>query len=251
MILEGDSQMFNEKRFQAACGLAAEQDDMTFVVSTDDVRKFLEERLITVVNQLRNFPEGKPKYSFPNDIKLRLYGVSAGKNFIPFIVMLPSALLESEAIQGRRQRDDHVLSVYTPNEEDGTQNMVYQVYQFFKTVMYTKEDMKGFNSAQMRQALGATSGTLAIFKKFMHPSVRSFGKDNGKDRQIMFMVDPIRVLHEMFKDNNNRGEQFRINVKGFKKILDGSYQFTVERKSIKGNTTKQDFAKELNKIMRG
>lgn len=244
-----ERRMYN---FEASCGVDPENDEMSFKLTTDDVYKFLDERLGILLEKLRT----TGKYNLPDSLSdFKVISIKAGKKYAPLILFLPTSLSEKEARKGKKNsNDDSVPEIYKVNENDGTQKMIYEFYQFFKMFMYTREDIDSFKSSQVRSTLGISNSLVPVLKQLSTPTIQPFGGKRGDVKStnaILLMIDPIRVFHEMLVNKTNPNEQFKIFIDHVEKIKDSSFKYEITRKRQKKETTKVEFEKEMLRLIHG
>lgn len=256
-----EKEMYN---FKSSCGIDPEFSEMTFNLTTDDAYKFLSDQLSVLLETLR----AKKKYNLPdNASEFKMISFDAvrlddqrkkesGKNYTPFVVMLPTSLTENAAKKGKNsQDDDKVNEVYKVNENDGTQKLLYEVFQWIKMYMYTEEDKEAFRSPRYRSELGISGKMAETLVSYCKPVNYNIGKDDNGNRGVRFialLIDPMRVFHKMLVNKTNPNEQFKLKIKYVEKIRDGvcKYEMVRIRSKHKGRTT-ADFEKALLRGIRG
>lgn len=90
-----------------------------------------------------------------------------------------------------------------------------------------------------------------ILKEYRIPKVTTM--NNGGVRYVSFMIDPIRIFHDMLTSDDDR-RTFKIEIVNWQKMATGSYRYDIKR-VINKNKNKQKYkntlAAELNRKMQG
>ena len=121
----------------------------------------------------------------------------------------------------------------------------------FSSYTFDKADGEAFFSSDWRRARGVSTNTSSILKHNRLPRIQKL--NNGSMERVTFLIDPIRIFHDMLvMDTNNTN--FKIEIKDWQKIRSGEFRYDMKRvlntkKNKKGGGN--SFADELNRKMRG
>ena len=232
--------MASNELYKTRAGIQPSEQELPFSITTLDVEQYLQRKLNVVVNGMRQ----NGQYS-GEDIEVKIVTVEMGSKFIPFTVVLPMNVLRDK----RRHPKDE-LSIFNPKDSDATVNIYEPIMKMFASYTFDKADGDAFFSADWRRARGVSTTTSAVLKRNRLPRVQKL--NNGSMERITFLIDPIRVFHDMLvMDANNTN--FRIEVEGWQKIRSGEFRYDMRRVINKKKNKKggQSFADELNRKMRG
>ena len=231
----------NQNELVTRAGLNPNETELPYSITTTMVEKYLQNKIDVVMNRSANNGGQSEK------IELRLYTTEAGKAFLPFVVVLPM-----EALEDRKKKNKKPMpSIFDTKDTDGSANLKPELYKLLSAYTYNKEDETAFFSDDWRRARRVNRETSPVLKNLRTPKVTSM--ENGKLRVVSFMIDPIRVFHDMLIiPTDNRS--FRVEVTGWQKIQTGEYRYDLKRVINKGKNGKKyrdTLADELNRKMRG
>lgn len=234
--------MASNEIYKTRAGILPSEQELPFSITTTDVKQYMQRKLNAVVNGMRQ----NGLYS-GEDIEVDVITVEMGSNFIPFTVVLPMSVLRGE--RKRRSRDE--LSIFNPKDNDATVGIHEPIMKMFASYTFDKADGEAFFSADWRRARGVSHTTSAVLKNNRLPRVQKF--NNGSLERVTFLIDPIRVFHDMLMMENTN-TNFMVNICGWQKIRSGEFRYDMKRtlnnkkKGKKGGNTLAD---ELNRKMRG
>lgn len=220
-------------------GIVPSDRALPFSVTTSEVEEYLQKRVDAMVKALSETGKKVPK------VDIRVYSTEAGKSFIPFVVTLPVSVLTS------KQRDDEndMEYIFNQKNEDRNVNINEYYYKFFSSYIYDKNDEEAFFSDVWRRQVGVYKNTSYTLKKLRTPKVFT----SGGTKYILFMIDPLRVFHDMVTSEND-GRNFLITITNFKKMETGKFRYDFKRE-IADNKKNKKYQKtvieELNYRMRG
>lgn len=208
------------------CNLQESTKKLQYDITTENVKKYLDSKFEFINKGLKN--KNVPNV---NDIDVNIRTLKIGKNFLPFIVVLPDDVLD------RASFDPNTPSVFRPEDDDDAVRLKPYYYHFLANYMYSKEDIGYFGSSSWRRAAGnPPAGNIRVLKKYARPAIETVPESNGqKTTMVLVILDPIKIFHEMLIDNNNPKQRFTTFVTEMQSVGEGSYNFTVSREVIKKN----------------
>ena len=217
-------------------GLAPNERELPYSITTSDVESYLQGKIDIVAN--RDGGSG---------VNVRVYTTEPSKTFLPFVVLLPLDVLESEGKKNKNQ----VPSIFNTSDDTGSANLKKPYYDVFSPYIYNKRDEGAFFADDWRRRCNISRETSPVLKSLRTPKVSSM--ENGNIRVVSFMIDPLRVFHDMLTiQNDNRS--FKVAITGTQKIQTGEYRYDISRIVTKGKGGKKyrdTLANELNRKMRG
>ena len=235
-----DNRNNNEVIYKTRAGIVPSEQELPFSITTSQVEEYLQRKLNVVVNGMRQngFYNGE-------DIDVRVITVELGSKFIPFTVVLPMNVLKDK----RKQRHNDEPSIFNPKDSDGTVAIHDSIAKMFSSYTYDKSDGEAFFSADWRRARGVSTTTSAVLKRNRMPRVQKFG---GNMEMVTFLIDPIRVFHDMLMMDNNNAN-FMIEIDNWQKLRSGEFKYDMRRvvRKKKGKKGGNDIADEINRRMRG
>ena len=233
--------MASNDMYKTRAGIQPSDQELPFSITTADVKQYLQRKLNVVVNGMRQ--EG---YYNGEDIEVEVVTVEMGSNFIPFTVVLPMNVLKDKK---RHPKDEP--SIFNPKESDATLNIHDPIMRMFASYTFDKRDGEAFFSTDWRRARGVSTTTSAVLKRNRTPRIQRF--NNGNMERVTFLIDPIRVFHDMLTMPDN-GANFRIEIDNWQKIRSGEFRYDMRRvinSKKKGKKGGNSLADDLNRMMRG
>ena len=235
--------MASNEIYTTRAGILPSEQELPFDITTTQVMEYLQRKLNVVVNGMRT----SDRYNGP-DIDVSVITVEMGTKFVPFTVVLPTTVLKDN---GKKRRDKNELSIFNPKDSDSTANIYEPIAKMFASYTYNDADGEAFYSADWRRARGVSNTSSSILKRNRRPSVQRF--NNGSVEKVVFLIDPIRVFHDMLTMDDNNAN-FRVEIESWQKIRSGEFKYDVRRVINKKKGKKgggNNFADELNRKMRG
>ena len=224
-------------------GLKPNERELPYSITTSDVESYLQKKVDLVTDMIRT--QNKKNNKTIGQIDVRVYTTEAGKSFLPFVVLLPMSVL----VDTKNENKD-VLSMFRADDRDRSARMYDPISKLFAAYAYNSSDEKAFFADDWRRARGVTRDTSPVLKSLRTAKVISL--DNGKVQQVSFMIDPIRVFHDILKMDNDKRD-FKIEISGWQKIESGEFRYDVKRVINRGKKQKYSntLANELNRKIRG
>lgn len=230
----------NEKNFQTRAGVAPSESGLPFSITTDDVEKYLQSKVDVVCNRISK--DTNEKLS----VDIKLYTTEAGKKFLPFVVILPLDVLKSKGKKKNNEPD-----IFNPKDDDRSANMRDEIATLFGAYAFNKDDQKAFFSDDWRRRCGVLRETSSSLASLRTAKVTTL--DNNKMHVVVFMIDPLRVFHDMLIMPNDK-RQFRVDIDSWKKLRTGCYQYNLKRNINSGKNNRKyrdELYNELNRRIRG
>lgn len=230
----------NTTNFKTRAGIAPNEKELPYSITTHDVEEYLQGKIDVVLNRMAS-QNGTVKES----IDVRVYTTEAGKSFLPFVVILPMDVLEKRPKKSNKK----VPSIFDTKGTDGSANMRPELYKLFSAFVFNKDDEQAFFSDDWRRARHVNRETSPVLKGLRTPKVTSM--ENGRLQVVSFMIDPLRVFHNMLEIEGDT-RQFKVDITGWQKMQTGEYRYDVNRVINKGKNRKyrDTLADELNRKMR-
>lgn len=225
---------------ETRCGLQESTKKVQYDITTEHVKKYLESKFGFINNGLKN-----KGVKGVNPIEVNIRNLKIGKNFLPFIVVLPEDVLDKTSF------DPSTPSVFRPEDDDDAVRLKPYYYHFLANYMYSKEDINFFGSSNWRRMAGnPTAGNIRVLKKYSRPAIETISGANGeRTSTVLVFLDPIKIFHEMLIDNSNPKQRFNIYVTDIQNIGDSNYNFTISREVIKKNKNDERSVQDLiNKL---
>lgn len=222
-------------------GLNPNENALPYSITTSAVESYLQKKVDVICNRMAKENGGKA-----DDINVRLYTTEAGKSFLPFVVVLPL-----EVLSQRNKQKKKMASIFDTKSEDGTASMRPEFYELFKSYVYNKDDEAAFFSDDWRRQRHVSRETSPVLKSMRTPKVVSL--NGGQIKTVSFMIDPLRIFHDMLESEDDR-RNFKVEVVDWQKMQAGEYRYDLKR-VINKNKNKQKYkdtlAAELNRKMLG
>ena len=234
--------MASNEIYKTRAGIQPSEKELPFSITTTDVEEYMQRKLNVVVNGMRQNGLWRG-----DDIEVKVITVEMGSKFVPFTVVLPTNVLKDRK---NRQSNDE-LSIFNPKDNDMTANVYEPIMKMFASYVFDKADGEAFYSADWRRARGVSTTTSAVLKRNRLPRVQKL--NNGSMERVTFLIDPIRVFHDMLMmDNNNTN--FRIEIENWQRIRSGEFKYDMKRvvnnKKGKGKGN-NNWIDDLNRKMKG
>ena len=227
---------------ETRAGLKPSDKKLPYTITTAQVEQYLQKKVDVLCSRDK---------SLPQNVDVRVYTTEAGSKFIPFVVVLPTSVLVNKQ---NKQNNSHIDSIFNINERSSkVEDLLKPFKSLFSAYTYNGDDMKAFSSNDWRRARGVTRTTSETIKGMVFPRVFGFRGEGGRKTQVVtFMLDPLRVFHDMLKMNDDPRD-FSVDIEKWQKIKTGEFRYIMNR-SVKHGKNKRyndTFANELNRKMRG
>lgn len=224
--------------------LAPTKAKQPYDITTAECEKFIQEKFNSMVTAMR----GGGSKDVP-DIQVTLLTVRGSDKFFPFVVLLPLDVLASS------RKNAQELSIFNPHDEDGVQKLKNEFYAILSPFMYNKADRNGFNSGEWKRALNVSNRVAGSLHLMSTPRIQKVGGRDSGTEVVMLLLDPLRVMHDMLVDLNNKNERFHVNVKNVELVQKGNYMYQIERrldgKGKKNNSFKDNVFADINRAILG
>lgn len=212
-------------------GAEASNDEIIYKFTTEDAKSYLQKKF----NMIKAAFE-KKGVNFP-DIKLIMYNQELGKNFLPFILILPDTVLES------RNRNENYNSIFLPDTKEQSARLKKPFFDLLSNYTYNKDDKKAFRSPDWKRRSGVNGRHTSTLLKYSTPVKESFGSAGTK---VLVFIDPIRIFHDMLVIEGREDQVFDVDIRECKKIENGNYNFKMARVvDMKKSSSTREFYGEI------
>lgn len=230
---------FNEGGFVTISGLTPDKKNLPYSVNTDQVAKFVQKKLNALQSKIEPNAES---------INVQILSLDAGRKFFPFVAVLSQSAAEE---QTNKKRNTNADSFFTSDERHCGKRAVLKnyVYKYFENYTYDKRDKNAFASEDWRVARGVSRTNSNRLISLATPKFLNPNSNNGASG-IYFLIDPIRVFHDMLRiDGDNRN--FMVIIESWNKQENGVYSYKLTRQ-VNGKKSKQNtkIIDQLNYSMR-
>ena len=210
-------------------------DEKVYRISTDQAKKYLQTKFDMIGKSLK-----ARGVQFP-DMKLVMYNQEIGKQFLPFILILPIEALENKEVE------ENIPSIFRADDEDRSVRLRKPIFDVLRNYTFNKDDKNAFRSPVWKREMKINGRVIGTLIKYSTPKIENF---NRAGKKIVVFVNPIRLFHDMLVDESNNQQRFSVNIESWDKIEDGSYNFKVVRKinKEKGENRNTVYAQMLRKI---
>ena len=220
-------------------GLRPDETRLPYVITPKDVQNYLQKRLDVVTNELRK--QGKEC----QDVKIQdLISIEASNEFIPLVIFLPETAVvkkQKEQIKGN--------SIFAQSSKQPGIKLRDEIYNVLKPYVYSSKDRESFGTHLMKNTLKMSREKIYRIQEWTRPTWLK--SKRSKDKNIVLLIDPIRVFHDMLKYvDAPQAKPFRINIENWKKKESGYYKYFVVREEITPKKENKDLAIELEQKMR-
>lgn len=192
--------------------------ELSYHLSTSEMRNFLQKKLDEIADG--------------DQVQIKLISVDIGNNFIPFVAILPSAVLVDDK---KENENDDVMKLDIDLDESSTSKYIKMKEKYFKLVSaytYNKDERDSFKAENVRKIYGLKPNTAFNLRKLMIP--RKFDKEGDS---VIVLLDPIKLFHSYLSiSNDNR--PFEVDIVGVKKKGNGEFSYHVKRKLSSGKNKK-------------
>ena len=238
--------MANE--FITRSGIRPDETEKSFTISTSDVQSYLQKKLdVTIASMVSNGVKQEP-------VSLRVYTTNAGRNFYPFAVVLPLSVLENS--DEKKNDNENELEIFRPDNSDTHCRIKKAIFDMFSDYAYDKEDGNAFTTTLWRNVSRVSAEGAAYLRSLRLPRIVSY--NNGNQKVVTFIIDPMRVFYDMVVNINSYANNFTIEIKSIKEIKTGEHRYHFKRVLESGKNGKNKNKKfkdtyilELNHKMRG
>ena len=240
------------KDFKMKSGLIPDEIHLLRTITTAEVEAFLQSKIDVAVASI------VAKGEKMSPVTLKCYSTTAGTKMIPFAILLPVSVLAGEKDTKDTSDDDGVLDIFKTEE---TRTKGCKLREEFKKALcpysYDKDDGYAFKSDIWRREFGVSRDGSYQLQKMREPKIVS--TDHGRYKNVTFILDPMRIFHDMMRCDLAFGnEQYIMDICSWKTIKKGLYSYVVEAKTYRGNSNKgknknkrDDYIFSLDRKMRG
>lgn len=192
-----------------------------FSITTAEAEEYLQKRFDSITNLMRK--NGIEQ----DDIKVMLVTVKCSKKFMPMLIMLPDSVIADNG--KRKNKNVNEASIFNPdNDHSGSVvRLKTQFLNFVKPFVYNSDDEKTFFSSTFRNEVGLSAQTARTLKNNRLPKIQKV--NNGKQRYVIFLIDPIRLFHHMVTKKDNQNERFYIRMTEIHHIKDNEYKYKFDK----------------------
>ena len=224
-------------------GLTPDETGLPYSITTSKVEEYLQRKVNTISSGIANTTGEAEK-----NVSIRIYTTEAGRNFLPFIIVLPLDVLADNPNK-KKHTGEHPM--FNPKDTDRTVHLRKEYYELFKAYIYNKEDQGAFFSDDWRRARGVARDTSQVLASTRLPKIVSL--NNGRLQVVTLLLDPLKVFHDMLESTDDNRRDFRVDIEDWRKIDEGEYRYDVKRRLFKkgGKKYRDTVAEELNRKMRG
>ena len=209
-------------------GLVPSKKELPFKVTTYQVQEYLQKRLDTAIHMMEKNGED---VSDIKDVQINIYGIEAGKNYLPFVVVLPTAV-----VMGREKDDDDGEEIFNTSKSTNQVKLKKPFWTLFQGYAYDKDSRHIFSDPTWRANARVTNTVANSLKDLRQPKVRSMNR--GKIKKVTFIIDPIRVFHDMLQWEDGSNTDFMVHINGYQRRETGQYEFYISREEAKGKNKK-------------
>ena len=227
------------KSIETRAGLSPSEKNLPFSITTSQAEEYLQKKVDVLCNR---------DNSLPKNVDVRLYTMNMGSKFLPFIVVLPLSVLVSN-----EKEKNEIDPIFSNTERGGVQMIEKPFHEMFKAYVYNKEDVKGFDSNDWRHARGVSRQCAEQMRRTATPRISSFGGSGRRQKYVTFLIDPIRLFHDMLVIVDDRRD-FLVDIVNWQKMKNGEYKYFIERCTKKNRSRGKgddNIANQLNALMRG
>lgn len=240
------------KDFKMKSGMIPDEISLLKTITTTEVEAFLQSKIDVAVASI------VAKGEKMSPVTLKCYSINAGTKMIPLAILLPISVLAGEKDNKNTHDDDGVLDIFKTDETPTKGcNLRDEFIKALGPYSYDKADGYAFRSDVWRREFGVSREAAYQLQKMREPKIVS--SDHGRYKNVTFILDPMRVFHDMMHCDMAFGnEQHIMDIDSWKTIKNGIYSYKVVAKTYRGNTSKgknknkrDDFIFALNRKMRG
>ena len=225
----------------------AKRDDAppSFWIGTSEVQRYLQDRLDMIVAVLRKKDKN---YEGLRNITVRIGASQASAKYCPMMVLLTPNALEINASNANAE----LSHIYQQKDEEAELQLIPEIQNFFKLYAYNKKDKQSFSDPRYLRELGISRQTATKIKQFCSPRYIDNGRGENTVEQVMFFIDPVRVFHDMFSDDDpkSRNNDFRVTIDRFKKINTAEFKYHVIKTKKNGKKKGANFMKDIDEFLR-
>lgn len=200
--------------------------ELQYTITTQEVENYIQLKVNAIVAGLKRVQEKNGNGNSVVDHQpIRVVSMESGKVFLPFLVLLPTSMLQGSN-QRKNQNRGNELALFNPIDDNTSVRLQDAFFKLFQMYTFSKDDVKLFNSPKWKNDVGLYAKAPTTLRELRMPTVRKI--DDG-NKYVMFMLDPIRVFHDMLTGTENAREPFSVNIKSVTKIKGGSFSYKTIR----------------------
>lgn len=242
----------NINKYDTRAGIAPDDTFLPFVIKTEKIQEFLQNKLDTVIVEVNNkLKEGVPK--IPR-IPIKVYALKLGGYCYTILVTLPNEAFARKTKRKKSYQSDidatsFNISGYLEDseDEDTSYEKVYQpIYNVLSPYFFVKPKQT-FRSPKIMKYYELTPANASKLIHFASKInvIRTGNKKSGNKVGVI-MLDPFAVIHEMLMMADPR--KFEIIMNKVLSRKNGTYDFHVTRKVITNNGNNR--ADDIDEVLR-
>lgn len=204
--------------------------DVGYEFDTAMVKQYLQNRFNATVKAAKAANANALQVE---DVEIDLLTFFIEDKYPPFLLVMPTSVLDKPEV------DEDTPSIFMVDHSDGAKfKRIY--YELIKRFMFSKDDRNAFRSSSWRREVGLrnynSSNILSRYAtaKIVGPDGEDVNDnkwiwDTNNEYKVLLWLDPIRVFHWMLVDQNNRNQEFYVNVNNVVKTNETNARYDVRR----------------------
>ena len=228
-------------------GLLPTETELQYSITTTQAEEYLQAKMNFLIEGMRRAENKKAKEENRKsradqikDVKIILSTMRFSKTFMPFVAMMSTNCLKNSSNAKSVEENE----IFNPQIQSKGARIQDPIFTFIvKPYGYTKKDEDAFFSNTARSSLGITVKQAHNIKHYRLPKIQKFNK--GRVEYVTFLVDPLRLFHDMLGNDNDKNEKFEvfINKESTERIRGLDYKYSVAR-VVSKNGKKRNKQKE-------
>lgn len=226
---------------ETRAGLYPSKKQLPYAITTSIAEKYLQDKVDVICAKAKELP---------NSVDVKLYTTEPGRNFAPFVIVLPTSVLVEK---GKKNRENKNVDAFFDNKTySDEENLLEPFKKLFGAYTFNKHDVKAFMSNDWRRARGVDRRTSDTLRSMALPRTNSYGSGDKRVTVVTFLIDPLRLFYDMLKMKDDNRD-YHVEIERWEKVKDGEFRYYVKRMINRGKKNKygDTIARELNRRMRG
>lgn len=208
-------------------------------ITTMKAEAFLQKKfdaIIQIMNKEirkhnQEHPDEKP-IPYQDPVEVNLITTRMSQKFYPFVLMLPSSVLENK----NQYEEGDELDIFNPQHSEKNARIKEPLYKIIQPFFYDDNDRKAFYSQNFQHTLKISHSTADALKVNCRLRIHHFAKESVT--YVAVLLDPLRLFHNMLTSTDDN-TPFSVFIDRVDQMKGGDFRYSVLRSPKDRNNKKR------------